>query len=151
MKTFRQLGVWVGLAVLMMARMAWAFPPGYNPFPEDARPEPVELQTIYAGKMLRIVEEPGQSAVFRDEGDDQERVVRLWIAGDNELQMSLEIAGEKRIDGLPLGDAGWALHRVYGGDLNQDGVEDYVVQSWGGGCGREASRCHLPDSTDYRH
>lgn len=130
---FLVVGVWA-------AGTVWAFPPGYNPFPEDARPEPVELQNIYAGKMLRIVEEPDQSAVFRDEGDGQERVVRLWIAGDNELQMSLEIAGEKRINGLPLGDTGWALHRIYGADLNRDGVEDYVVQSWSGGCGRAASR-----------
>ncbi|NCD25960.1 MAG: hypothetical protein EOL86_10290 [Deltaproteobacteria bacterium] len=49
---------WVLVAGVIAAGTVWAFPPGYHPFPEDSRPDAYELQTIYAGKMLRIGDEP---------------------------------------------------------------------------------------------
>lgn len=48
---FLVVGVWA-------AGTVWAFPPGHQPFLEDSRPDAYELQTIYAGEMLRIGDEP---------------------------------------------------------------------------------------------
>jgi len=50
---FLVVGVWA-------AGTVWAFPPGHQPFLEDSRPDAYELQTIYAGKMLRIGDEPAR-------------------------------------------------------------------------------------------
>lgn len=127
------------ICMLLPVAGALAFPGGYNPFPADTRPAPFELRPLYSGGLLRIADEENRTVAFTDDVDGLKRAVRLRVDGENELHMDLEENVEGSLAGLPIGDAGWALHRLYAGDQNGDQTDDYVVLSYGGGVGRAAS------------
>jgi hypothetical protein len=133
----------IGVVGTLLAGTAWAFPEGCNPFPADARPELFELRTLYSGSMLQIGDQEGRAVTFRVVVDGKEHNLRLRIEGHNELRMDLDADGAQQISDMSLGDAGWALFRLYAGDLNRDGIDDFVIDSWGGGCGRAASLANI--------
>lgn len=122
------------------ALTALAFPNNdLNLFPADARPVPIAVHEFPAG--IREMEDEAtgvESMVFRDRVDGQNVVLRLRNTGAEMLSAELQIDGVVRASRLPGTTAGRWFIGVESADLNMDGIMDFMITQWNGGCGRAA-------------
>ena len=109
----------------------------FNPFPPDARPEQIAVHEI-PRTIERNQEGEFERLVFQGSVDGHE--ITMWMSED---ESDLMVDGESKFPDKSGGCGGSPFFSLYAGDLNQDGILDFLLNHWQGGNGWAAGGATL--------
>lgn len=121
-------------AALFVVSSAWGYMDGYAPFTRDHKPKPFPVREL---KHTPELYDQEREAVCR--ATEEEPKVRLKI---HELPDRLigtvwveDAEGNRLVEDVEIPWYGTSGAEVYEGLFNEDKKPDYVVSTWGAGCG----------------
>jgi hypothetical protein len=119
------------LVGVLTAISAVAFPnEECTPFPANARPQQIKIHDFPSPKSEREPVTENLTLTFQDTAEGHEIVLRMGMD-----EMDLIIDGQSVIADKSGGSGGSPFFSLSAGDLNQDGILDFILDHWQGGNG----------------
>lgn len=131
------------VAIATLASSALAYNGSHGPFPDDAKIEHV--------KLTELTRKSGNSSANADSEysfpipkQKQSQLNLVWQESVGLWFAKLTIQGKTSLPSTPFSDFSLiAGVSAFSADLNQDGVEDFFITSYSGGCGLASGYCNV--------